>query len=55
MASNRNTVIQLKAMAKERGLKGCSRLRKADLINVINDARPIPAPRTMRPIPAPRT
>ena len=55
MASNRNTVIQLKAMAKERGLKGCSRLRKADLINFINDARPIPAPRAMRPIPAPRT
>ena len=55
MASNRNTVLQLKSMAKERGLKGCSRLRKADLINFINDARPIPAPRTMRPIPAPRT
>ena len=55
MASNRNTVLQLKSMAKERGLKGYSRLRKADLINFINDARPIPAPRTMRPIPAPRT
>ena len=35
MASNRNTVVQLKAMAKERGLKGYSRLRKADLINVL--------------------
>ena len=55
MAMNRNIVVQLKSMAKERGLKGYSRLKKADLINFINDARPIPAPRTMRPIPAPRT
>ena len=55
MATNKNTVVQLKSMAKERGLKGYSRLRKADLINFINDTRPIPAPRTMRPIPAPRT
>ena len=56
MATNRNTVVQLKSMAKERGLKGYSRLRKADLINFINDARPIPAPRTLapKPIPAPR-
>ena len=35
MATNRNTVVQLKSMAKERGLKGYSRLRKADLINVL--------------------
>ena len=35
MAMNRNTVVQLKSMAKERGLKGYSRLRKADLINVL--------------------
>ena len=55
MATNRNTVVQLKAMAKERGLKGYSRLRKDDLIQFINDARPIPAPRTIRPIPTPRT
>ena len=55
MATNRNTVVQLKSMAKERGLNGYSRLRKDDLIQFINDARPIPAPRTMRPIPAPRT
>ena len=48
MATNRNTVVQLKAMAKERGLKGYSRLRKDDLIQFINDARPIPAPRTIR-------
>ena len=55
MATNRNTVVQLKSMAKERGLNGYSRLRKDDLIQFINDARPIPAPRTIRPIPAPRT
>ena len=55
MATNRNTVVQLKYMAKERGLKGYSRLRKAELIHFINDARPIPAPRTLvpKPIPAP--
>ena len=35
MAMHRNTVVQLKSMAKERGLKGYSRLRKADLINVL--------------------
>ena len=52
---HRNTVVQLRALAKERGLKGYSRLRKDDLIQFINDARPIPAPRTMRPIPAPIT
>ena len=52
---HRNTVVQLKSMAKERGLNGYSRLRKDDLIQCINDARPIPTPRTMRPIPAPRT
>ena len=55
MAMHRNTVVQLKSMAKERGLNGYSRLRKDDLIQFINDARPVPAPRTMRPIPAPRT
>ena len=55
MAMHKNTVVQLKSMAKERGRNGYSRLRKADLIKFINDARPIPAPRTRRPIPAPRT
>ena len=55
MATHGNTVVQLKSMAKERGLNGYSRLRKDDLIQFINDARPIPAPRTIRPIPTPRT
>ena len=68
MATNRNTVVQLKSIAKERGLNGYSRLRKDDLIQFINDARrsaatcvsyplrPIPTPRTLvKPIPAPRT
>ena len=56
MAMHRNTVVQLKSMAKERGLNGYSRLRKDDLIQFINDARPIPAPRTLvKPIPTPRT
>ena len=35
MATNRNTVVQLKSMAKERGLKGYSRLRKAELIHML--------------------
>ena len=64
------TVPELKALAKNLGLRGYSRLRKAELINLINQnlprgvdntpvTRPIPAPRTKRkpiqpPIPAPR-
>ena len=55
MVMHENTVVQLNSMAKERGLKGYSRLRKDDLIKFTNDARPIPASRTIRPIPAPRT
>ena len=35
-----NTVTQLKAMAKDRGLKGYSKLRKAELINLLNDRPP---------------
>jgi len=31
------TVTQLKAMAKERGLKGYSTLKKSDLVQFIND------------------
>ena len=50
MAMHRNTVVQLKSMAKERGLNGYSRLRKDALIQFINDARPIPALRIMTTI-----
>ena len=35
MAMHKNTVVQLKSMAKERGLKGYSRLRKAELIHML--------------------
>ena len=53
MALHRNTVVQLKSMAKERGLNGYSRLRKDALIQAINNVRPIPAPRNLiKPIPA---
>ena len=50
------TLRELKVLAKERGLRGYSRLRKAELIHLLNTTRPIPAPRTRRPrpIPAPR-
>ena len=55
MALHRNTVVQLKSMAKECGLKDYSRLRKDALIQAINNVRPIPAPRNLiMPIPAPR-
>ena len=50
MATNRNTVVQLKSMAKECGLKGYSRLRKDALIQAINNVRPIPALRIMTTI-----
>ena len=50
------TLRELKALAKERNLRGYSRLRKAELIHLLNTTRPIPTPRTRRPrpIPAPR-
>ena len=59
-------VVELKALAKEHGLRGYSRLKKAELITFLqNNLRPTPAPRlitaprplpkpTPRPIPAPR-
>lgn len=35
----RNTVVQLRQIAKERGLRGYSKLRKAELIEFINQSR----------------
>ena len=35
MKMNNNTVKQLKAIAKERGIKGYYKLRKAELINAL--------------------
>ena len=36
---NNNTVKQLKAIVKERGIKGYYKLRKADLINALEATR----------------
>ena len=39
-------VIDLKALTKEHGLRGCSELRKDELITFLqNNLRPTPAPR----------
>ena len=53
---NTMTVKELKVIARERGIKGYYKLRKADLIQMLNDT-PIPTPRPIkveRPVPAPR-
>ena len=44
-------VPELKALAKERGLKKYSKLRKAELIALIQEGNPPPAPRTRPPRP----
>ena len=50
------SLLELKNLAKERNLRGYSKLRKAELIHFLETTRPIPFPRTrrQRPIPAPR-
>ena len=42
---------ELKALAKEQGLKSYSKLRKAELIALIQEGNPPPAPRTRPPRP----
>ena len=34
-----HTIVQLKAIAKERGIKGCYKLRKAELIHALEATR----------------
>ena len=45
-------VVNLKALAKEQGLRGYSKLKKAELITFLqNNLQPTPAPRTRPPKP----
>ena len=47
-------VVDLKALAKEHGLRGYSKLRKAELITLLQNNQPTQIT-TLRPIPTPRT
>ena len=53
------SLSDLKNLAKERNLRGYSKLRKAELIRFLETTRPIPFPSSRRPsprpIPAPRS
>ena len=46
-------VAELKALARERGLRGYSRLRKAELIALLQNRPPPPPPPAPRPRPRP--
>ena len=48
------TVVELKKQAKAAGIRGYSKMRKAELEDALKKARPVPAPRPARPVPAPR-
>ena len=54
MEHNNMRVAELKALTRERGSRGYSRLRKAELIAVLQNNPPPPAPQT-RPPTASRT
>ena len=57
MDYNNMKIVDLKALAKEHGLRGYSKLKKAELITFLQNnlpaPRPIPAPRTRPPTPPP--
>ena len=48
-------VTELKALARDRGLRNYSRMRKAELVALLqNNPPPAPTPRTRPPLPAPQ-